>query len=446
VNLSRTALPLFFALAVTGCGGPIDDDDAFASDTEAVNAEDGKYDAPDAEVRVRATGMTVWIKPVATPEWRDGGTVWVLRGRASRNLTEVTTFISEDGFARAQVVSARKFEIILDGGHELNTALSGYRFYANLAAEGGKQFGMTFFLAPRFARPSGSSKLYVYSTVRPVQVGQDLVYRGRVKGPAGTLSAYTDDDSDPTVSERSAGVWNVDFDFSRLALAADPPTDPVYFRLESGGQTYQKQAGLDVRLTHVGLTTKAPDVVWPTDHACKPATQACLEALPAGVTDTESCGLYRDVSLCDLPWVLPGLGASPDDNRALTQAVAAANRALPDNQTVAFESFWVAGQTDAAPAFARVIDAFVAHARLEDDFVRRGVIPHGQLDAALAAYQASGVLPAAKTTVYSDVFEVALLDQERLVAPGASQWTSKYLLYFPEAYRLVVLTLTTVEN
>ena len=88
----------FLLLAVLGTGCV----EAAGTEIEPFVA-DGKADGATAEIRVRASDMTVWVRPTALPETRDGQRVWVLRGRASRNLTEAFTYIVDDGFARAQV-------------------------------------------------------------------------------------------------------------------------------------------------------------------------------------------------------------------------------------------------------------------------------------------------------------------------------------------------------
>jgi hypothetical protein len=244
-----------------------------------VVAPDGKADA--AEIKVHAASLTVWMRPVATA--RDGG--WV-RARTSKNLAAVSTFIADDGFASARVVSPRVFEVALDGGHELNSMLTGLRLFVDVEVAGSTTpYTLAIELEPRFARFDGSGSIYVFRALRPILAGSDLVYRGRARAE-GDLSV-----TGARVSAREPGLWNVDAQFDELLaehlFAVGPAT---------------KTAEVDVAVAAVGLTTEDPQVVWADswDYECDPAVAACLNALPPEATDTESCGSYRDVTRCNL--------------------------------------------------------------------------------------------------------------------------------------------------
>ena len=90
------------------------------------------------ETRIRAEGATVWLQPALRPVQVpvDGGaTRWqfVLAGRFSRNLAGVISFVPDDVFGAATAISARKFEVAFDAGHELSTLAYGMPTLLGLA-------------------------------------------------------------------------------------------------------------------------------------------------------------------------------------------------------------------------------------------------------------------------------------------------------------------------
>ena len=89
-------------LAITACAAP-----APSEEGETISIDpDAKADAA-TEIKVKTTSLTVWMRPVASTRVEDGRTVFVLRGRASKNLDAVTPFIADDGFAQARTLSPR---------------------------------------------------------------------------------------------------------------------------------------------------------------------------------------------------------------------------------------------------------------------------------------------------------------------------------------------------
>ena len=303
---SHMLVPFLCALAIpaSACAPEVDADDV--EEDVAAQVESLAVTQHSAHV----DGLTVWIDTVARPITRDGRRVWVLKGRASKDLDHVFSFVPDDPFGTAELTSARKFELVLDSGSEVNSILSGLPLFVRVTARTGEPAFAAVWMAPRFARFSGSSKLSVKAPVAPVWVAGQLVYRGRAtsSSPYASLLVSTPDDAAPAVVAEGARRWKLDWSFDRLVVAADPPTVPVTFTARSAaGATVSKTAGLDFAVTELGLTRGDPYEVWAT--VCEPEVKACLAALPPGQLDTEACGTYRQVNWCG---GLPALVGPPD--------------------------------------------------------------------------------------------------------------------------------------
>jgi len=284
-HVASLLLCCFAAACVTPRGDAADIGETITIDPES------KADAS-TELAVRATSLTVWMRPVATTRLEDGRAAYVLRGRASKNLDAVFPYIADDGFAAARTLSARTFEITLDGGHEINSMLSGLRLFLELDVAGSStRYTIAIRLAPRFARFAGDGSIYVLAAIRPVMVEGGLVYRGRTRTNGGELTV-----SGATAGIRATGsstLWNVDASFDTLFGAHT-------FALVRDGTTATKTAEVDAAIAELGITTGDPQMVWADswDYECAAEVAACLAALPPGTTDFESCGGYRDVSRC----------------------------------------------------------------------------------------------------------------------------------------------------
>jgi hypothetical protein len=281
-------LALLLVVAFMACAAP-----APSEEGETISIDpDAKTDAA-TEIKVKTTSLTVWMRPAATTRIENGRTVFVLRGRASKNLDAVTPFIADDGFAQARTLSARTFEVVLDGGHEINSMLSGLRLFLDLDVHGSTiPYTVALELQPRYVRFSGVSSIYVTAAMKPILANGGLVYRGRVKTGFGALVV-----SGARTTVRTGGpdtVWNVDAPFETLLV-------DHMFTLDRDGGFYVKTAGVDAALSMLGITTADPQVTWADswDYECDPEVAACVASLPQGSTDTEPCGSYRDVTRCN---------------------------------------------------------------------------------------------------------------------------------------------------
>lgn len=300
--------PAFLAIGVglSACAAPAspDEEDVESLDTAATSGPATALVATSgSETRVRAAGMSLWVETVSVPR-RVGADVWItVRLRTSRSLESAMSFVPDDGFGDARLVSPRVVEIDLRGGHEINSILSGLPLFVHLRAKSGavRDYEARLDLAPRFARFAGPGAVSIDRDIRPVLVksaADDLRYRGRVTSSGATsMNVYTDDDSDPEVAAVGPGAWRFDWTYSNLELASDIPTDSVFFGATTGASTKTKTAGIDLAVVKVGLTKDSAYDVWPPP-ACTPAVATCIQGKAAGATDFGDCGAYRQVKSC----------------------------------------------------------------------------------------------------------------------------------------------------
>lgn len=289
----KTWTLITLALVAAGCGAADEPDLASGTVEVAAPDDDDKADAA-TELRQRLAGTTVWTERALRVEERDGQRVWVLGGRTSRTLRSAFSFVPDDPFCEARVVSARRFEILVRPDHELNSLLSGLPLFVRLEVAGADPITAALWIAPRFARFQGTSQLRIARDVAPVWFGGRAIYRGRVEAPAsvGAIAIHSGDGADPAVAREGAGHFRFDWDYEGLARVADPPGDPVYF----DAARLRKRASVDLAVAKLGLTTEDPYEVWA--GGCADPVRACLGALRVGALDTEACGSYRAVALC----------------------------------------------------------------------------------------------------------------------------------------------------
>jgi hypothetical protein len=294
---AQSSLPrlvsLLFCLSVAGCavdsGLPGSGDDTATEDVAATES-----------LVAKAPGVTVWVDPRLAPEWRFERPVWVLRGRASKDLESVLAFQSDDEYGDAQLVSKRKFEVTLDAPL-VEGLIAGRRLFVHLDPVSGTQpgYAISVRVTPRLGGFSGSSKVWVDGAFSPVFVGAELLFRSGVSTAAsvGSLSVTAEEASKPRVSG-GAGDWTVEWNGSGLLLAAQIGADPVWFAAKSGSSTASKAAALEIRASELGVTTGSAFDMWP-EAACQAAVASCLEAMPDALGDTAACGAAMEVLACD---------------------------------------------------------------------------------------------------------------------------------------------------
>jgi hypothetical protein len=301
----RKALPLLVVLAsLAGCADVEHEEDADIAESAATAGPatvlvDTKLGE---DTSVRAGGMTLWVNALAAA--RDvNGEPWArLRFRTSRSLESAASWVPEDGFGDARLVSPRVVEVDLRGGHEVNTILSGMPLFVHLLTTTGVQYDVRLDLGARLGRFEGSSKVYVTAALEPVYFEDgitNLRYRGRVKGTNATaMGVYIGQAPAPALVPAGigTGAFRFDFDYDRLK-GAFVPERAATFTATIAGNKYVKQAGVDLVVSRVGLTTEGADHAWRTP-VCAASVEACVASKPAGTKDFAACGNYRDVARC----------------------------------------------------------------------------------------------------------------------------------------------------
>jgi hypothetical protein len=302
-RLGLWVLAILVSLAA-GCSAasvePAGDDDAIGPDT-AEQLDDGKSDS--LELGVRAGVTTLWMRKLAFVDvGPDGQPRVTLRGRTSRDLASVHSWVPDDAFGTADTVSQRKFEVVLDDGHEINSLLSGLPISVAIETKTGsvRSYTARMRLVPRLASFSGSSALHPSTVVSPVFVrnpDNPLRYRGTLRSdkPLTALQVLSDEAGDPLVSAIDAERWRFDWTYDGLSLAAFPAGDTIRMRGESSTGPLEKSAKFELRVLSLAFTTKDPYLAWP-EPACKPAVAQCI-AETAG-DDLGACGSYREVARC----------------------------------------------------------------------------------------------------------------------------------------------------
>jgi hypothetical protein len=287
MQLARRArmLRLPLILLFLGCAAG-DAETAFSDDL------DGKADSVN-ELSAHINGLTLWTDRVALPD----GNRFRLEGRISKDLKEVFAFVPDDAFCSAKTLSARRFEVSCETGHELNTVLSGLPLLLTLTPKSGAPATGALWFAPVFGHFSGGTGIYVTSAVTPIWYGGELLYRGHATLASGLsgLNVFTDEDGGAFIFPPGGSGSKVRFDWSydQLALAL---THPVHFASsDAQGKSIRKDAALDARIVKIGLTSGDAETAF--GESCSPKVQACLAKLP-GWLDTESCGAYRAVQRC----------------------------------------------------------------------------------------------------------------------------------------------------
>lgn len=272
-----------------------------------VIVESSTSDVEASGLSAQAGSLRVTLQNVARFEQRNGERVLVVTGSANRNLEGVFSFVPDDAFGEASLVTKRKFELVLRDGHEINSLLSGMPILLRVtAATGSTPFVFArIALAPRFARFQGSSALHIDAKIAPVFVRDEvdsLRYRGLVSATSAidTLSVSTDDDVDPDVSRVDGDTFRFDWPYARFVVTADPHTDPVYFTASmTSGASRSKRAHVDIAVTSLDITTADPYETWPSDASCEEAIYGCIRGKDqVGDPDLGECGSYRDVSRC----------------------------------------------------------------------------------------------------------------------------------------------------
>jgi hypothetical protein len=309
------------------------------------------------------------FETLGTFEQRDGVRALILHATANRYLANVFSFVPDDAFGQANIISERRLEVVLHEGYELNTILSGMPLFVTVDTFTGtpNHYVARVDLGARFYDFLGSSAIWIDEQVDPFWVlnGTDNIsYRGKVDALASSLTV-TAPDGAPAVTRLDADSFRLDWSYAGLHDAVDPHTQYLSFAADlQSGTLAKKTARLVVRVVGLGLTAGDPYEVWPTPD-CDPAVYTCIHAQPAGTTDYATCGTYREVARCYYAsgcQVLPPepLSLAPIDETPLDPAIEAWNLAQgPSGFVWSHISGVAAYDTPECPAVPPTIQAVV---------------------------------------------------------------------------------------
>ncbi len=167
--IARTFTRAALLLALVVCSTSADE----AADTEAAGpptAAAAHDNSDSCELRGPAGNMTVWVDRAVQIRLVSGEPHAIVKGRASRNLDSAFSFVPDDAFGEAALVGARRFEVTLRAGHEINSIASGLPLLVTLSAPSNPQTQ--------------------YTLTRPIFIGRDkadpLRHATRVKGSTAT--------------------------------------------------------------------------------------------------------------------------------------------------------------------------------------------------------------------------------------------------------------------
>ncbi len=317
------------------------DDDGLPDGPASADSVEGKADTAVAERQVRAGGLTLTVTSLATLTELDGQPAVIIKASTSRNLDSVFSFVPDDAYGEARLTGARTFEVVLRGGHEINTILSGLPLFVQIHTTTGtiRDYQARLDLGARFARFTGSSRIFVDAPIHPVAVvdaKNPLRYRARITTSANATSLVgtTPDGDPPTIAQLGPREFYASFDYERFAAAFTPGSVPVTFTARfADGSTATKRAGIDLRVVRVGLSTEDAYDVWPAP-SCTDPMLACLVGLADDAVDWGACGDYRETHvcayqhLCDIaPPAQFGLDAA--DGSGVASAIDRFNEACP---------------------------------------------------------------------------------------------------------------------
>jgi hypothetical protein len=281
----------------------VDADRSFAGDEpgegdDVGDAASEKASQAPAELVASVDGLAVQLAPVVTTETVDGATRWRVEGRSSVDLASVASWVPDDAYGEATLTGPRTFSIEFRDLSEQNTMASGLPLFVTMTEPSGAKAEAAIWFRPRLSAATGSRLIRFAAVVRPVWLGGDVVYRGRLAtDPGWSLSIFNR--PAPRQVPLGGGRLRLDWAFEPLAATLQQDLGIVRASARRGDLTVERSAALQIRAIRLGLTRLDPREVWP--NLCKPAVCGCLAALPPTETDTERCGTYREVLACGGP-------------------------------------------------------------------------------------------------------------------------------------------------
>jgi len=451
MNFRTLAFTALVALVAPACAGQSPDlvDPAEDTGVAASAAAVTKLYASEGD-------LDLIVETLGTFEQRDGVRALILHATANRYLESVLSFVPDDAFGEAHIISERRLEIVLHEGHELNTVLSGLPLFIAVHTFTGSPNSYTakIVVAPRFYDFRGATAINIEEEVEPFYVvnGTDNIsYRGAVNALASSLTV-TAPDGAPVVTRVDADSFRLDWSYTALHQAIDPHTVPINFSAAlTSGVTAQKTSRLVARVVDLALTSGDAYDVWPMPE-CQPAAYTCIHAQPVGTTDFSSCGSYRQVTSC---LYASACAVFPPAPLSLT--------AIDDSSLEPARAAWDAGSNNGAWHGLATLDAFSTPAcpasAVTIQAVMDQIAPAGQGQPPAgdygtftdrsglaqsvffsANYYGDGVALLAAIDAFADGGAVqAWLSVEPLSCQNCHDFGAHAVLYYPATHKVVVL-------
>lgn len=295
---------LALALAVVACETPASTAPSPSGDAALSSLAGSLFVTVDPATALSETwgGVEVLAGPTVVPDFRAEEAVLVVPYRTSTEIDFAEAFIDDSPVGYMNMVSPVDLELIIpqsDPGYY--KVMAGFPVFTVLEV-GDQTIASRIFAQPAWTNEVGTSRIKLRPLLRPVFVSEpgtpwDLRFRSMVgtKGSGVTLDAYTDDEGDPQLTQLAPNRWLMEWTPPLFALAADPPTDPVYFSLTKGTWSKSKTAGIRISMRSLDLASGPTLAAWP-EPSCPIQVANCIEAADDG--DLGSCGMYYVVKTC----------------------------------------------------------------------------------------------------------------------------------------------------
>lgn len=299
-NLKSLTVALLGLLA-TATSASCATDDATVDEVEAPAGLDAKADTS-AELRVRAGDTTVWMTTALSRRVGVQGPEYVMRGRASRDVTDGYTYIFDDIYGEFGGRGPRSFEDRWVIRSNTGPLLEGRQQFLSLtfahSATRPDHLTARAIVRPKLDGFSGAPSIYLVAELTPVVIGGQVVYRvtGRAGAPITSLTA-TRPDGPLTAHTTSATSFAIDLNQAEVDSLAAVAGAQITITVGQGTTTATKRAHLGLAIKSLGLTSSDAYETWP-EPTCTAEAQACLAALPVGTADLSGCGEAVVVRAC----------------------------------------------------------------------------------------------------------------------------------------------------
>lgn len=303
--IAASAALFMTACATGGALEPGDETALYVGAGETIDIDDAKADSA-SELRVRAEGLSIWIRPLIQARAIDGVEHLVIRGRASRNLASVFSFVPDDPLGVATLVGRRSFEVALSE-EEASSLVSGLPIFVSFEAPGAphRVYVARIRGRVRLAQLAGVPEIRIESSMTSVVAGTALVYRGRgmmgngiAELGLGSLSAYVGD-ADIDVAYDDPHRFRFEMTYEQIADANIRHSPIAFMAHARGGATAaHASARFSIVVSGIAATHLDPYEAWPPAE-CDSAVLDCLRVLD-GVEDTDLCGDAFAVGRCNV--------------------------------------------------------------------------------------------------------------------------------------------------